>query len=97
MKKITPLFAILFLALGTTAFANTTSLDTEAVRGKAFIENVNEDPEAEQWKKFSENLVVALKSDHDGVRAGAMGMVIRFGEKVDVSERKPCCCAQVRS
>ncbi|MEM8484984.1 MAG: HEAT repeat domain-containing protein [Bacteroidota bacterium] len=86
MKKITPLFAILLLALGTTAFANSTPLNTEDIRGKAFIESVNEDPEADQWKTFSKNLVVALKSENDGVSAGAMGLVIRFSEKVDVSD-----------
>ncbi len=86
MKKTTPLFAIVLLALSTTAFANTTPLNTEDARGKVFIENVNEDPDADQWKKFSKNLVVALKSDNDGVCAGAMGMVIRFSEKIDVSD-----------
>ena len=86
MKKTTPLFAFLLLALGTTAFANTSPLIPEDVRGQVFIEKVNEDPDADQWKTFSKNLVVALKSDNDGVCAGAMGMVIRFSKKVDVSD-----------
>lgn len=86
MKKTTPLLAIVLLALSTTAFANTTPLNTKDVRGNAIIESVNVDPDADQWKTFSKNLVVALKSDNDGVCAGAMGMVIRFSEKVDVSD-----------
>jgi hypothetical protein len=37
-----------------------------------------------QWDAFSENLVVALKSEHDGLKVAAMGMVIRYSDQVDV-------------
>ncbi|GIV57464.1 MAG: hypothetical protein KatS3mg042_0377 [Rhodothermaceae bacterium] len=36
------------------------------------------------WKVFSENLVVALQSDHDGLREAAMRYVIQYNDRVDV-------------
>lgn len=38
------------------------------------------------WQAFSENLVVGLASDNDGVRASALQMVIHYGDKLDVDE-----------
>lgn len=38
------------------------------------------------WQAFSENLVVGLASDNDGLRASALQMIIRYGEKLDVDE-----------
>ncbi len=37
------------------------------------------------WNKFSKNLEKALKSDNPGLRLSAMGMVIKYGEQLDVS------------
>jgi len=39
-----------------------------------------------QWRRFSVNLVQALKSSHDGVQATAMKFVIQYADHVDVSE-----------
>ena len=39
-----------------------------------------------QLQIFSKNLVNALKSDHEGLKAAAMGMVIRYGDQVNVKE-----------
>jgi hypothetical protein len=36
------------------------------------------------WQAFSENLVVGLAGDNDGVRASALQMIIHYGEKLDV-------------
>jgi hypothetical protein len=39
-----------------------------------------------QWRRFSVNLVSALKSSHTGVQVAAMQYVIRYAEQIDVSE-----------
>lgn len=39
-----------------------------------------------QWEAFSKNLVVALKSEHDGLKVAAMGMVIRYSDQVKVND-----------
>lgn len=36
------------------------------------------------WQAFSENLVVGLASDNDGLRASALQMIIRYGDRLDV-------------
>lgn len=38
------------------------------------------------WQAFSENLVVGLASDNDGLRASALQMIIHYGDKLDVDE-----------
>ena len=38
------------------------------------------------WQAFSENLVVGLASDNDGLRASALQMIIRYGDRLDVGE-----------
>jgi len=38
------------------------------------------------WQAFSENLVVGLASDNDGVRASALQLVIEYGDRLDVDE-----------
>ncbi len=70
-----------------------------AARSSAFVTPGDDDPqealaalEAQAneavakaaWKVFSENLVVALQSDHDGLREAAMRYVIQYGDRVDV-------------
>lgn len=37
------------------------------------------------WKAFSKSLTRALKSDNPGIQTSAMRMVIRHGDKVDVT------------
>ena len=39
-----------------------------------------------QWKRFSTNLVEALKSEHAGVQQTAMRYVIQYNDQVSVSE-----------
>jgi hypothetical protein len=36
------------------------------------------------WDAFSQNLVVGLATDNDGLRASALQMIIRYGENLDV-------------
>ncbi|MDX1532211.1 MAG: hypothetical protein R3362_11845 [Rhodothermales bacterium] len=36
-----------------------------------------------QWAAFGENLVVALQDGNDGVKAGAMQMIIHYGDRLD--------------
>ena len=40
------------------------------------------------WDKFSKSLVKSLKSDNEGVRLPAMQLVIKSGDKVDVSNAR---------
>ena len=38
------------------------------------------------WKKFSQNLVTTLKSNHDGLKQSAMQRVIQYSDKLDVKD-----------
>ena len=42
--------------------------------------------EAATWKRFSKNLVHALRMDNDGVRVAAMQYIIRYNDRLDVGE-----------
>lgn len=37
------------------------------------------------WNAFSKNLLIAFKSDNDGLQQGALRMVIRYGKQVRVN------------
>ena len=38
------------------------------------------------WKKFSENLVITLKSNHDGLKQSAMQRIIQYSNNLDVQD-----------
>jgi hypothetical protein len=38
------------------------------------------------WEAFSENLIAGLRSDNDGLRASALQMIVRYGDRLDMSE-----------
>lgn len=38
------------------------------------------------WAAFSENLVVALGTDNDGLQVSALQMIVRYGERLDVRD-----------
>lgn len=40
------------------------------------------------WIQFGENLVVALKSDNDGLQLSALQHIIVYGERIDVSDAR---------
>ncbi len=86
MRKSTPILAIMLLALCMTANVQATPLNTDDTPVTEFTEKALKYADNDQWQGFSENLIVALKSDHDGLKVAAMGMVIRFGAKVNVQE-----------
>jgi len=44
-----------------------------------------EEPTEIDWDKFSKSLVKALQSNNEGVQLSAMQLVIKYGDKVDVS------------
>ncbi len=84
MKKVTVFAVAMLFVLGmTTVQANSVVSDDNKA-----IEQLKEDAsnavESGKWDAFSENLVVALKSDNDGLASTAMGMVIRYGNSLDV-------------
>jgi len=39
-----------------------------------------------KWDNFSKNLVIALKSDNEGLRRSAMNLIVRYGESLNVDE-----------
>jgi hypothetical protein len=67
-------FRFTILALATVFLSLSTVLATES-------ENVN-------WDRFSEGLKMALKSDNLGVKLSAMQLVIKYGDKVDVTDAR---------
>lgn len=38
------------------------------------------------WAAFSENLVVALATDNDGLQQSALQMIVRYGDRLDVRD-----------
>ena len=80
MRKSTSFLAALLLAFSMTANVQANPLDSEDTRVTAFTEKALEYAKNDQWLGFSKNLIVALKSDHDGLKVAAMGMVIQYGD-----------------
>ncbi|HEM48992.1 MAG TPA: hypothetical protein ENO27_02160 [Caldithrix sp.] len=64
-------FKLTILALAAVFLSLSAVLATES-------DNVN-------WDRFSEGLKMALKSDNLGVKLSAMQLVIKYGDKVDVT------------
>lgn len=80
--------AVLALAWTTTAHAQImhSPLDGPAMTeapAKTFA------TEAARWDAFSENIEVALASDHDGLETGALQQIIRYGDKLDLNVNAP--------
>ena len=46
------------------------------------------DADEAAWVQFGENLVVALKSDNDGLKVSALQHIAAFGERLDVSDAR---------
>jgi len=88
MKKLTTMF-VAFLVVASTSFAAFAGPDP-VKDGKAAIAELNASAHAAvskaQWDIFSKNLVNALKTDHDGLRAAALQMIIQYGNRVTVDD-----------
>ncbi len=87
MKKFFTLLmtAAISLSVFSTSFASTRGApDPDPVKAlEALAVGTLSDVE---WESFSDKLVVALKSSHDGLRQAAMQLVIRYGSNLDVSD-----------
>ena len=85
MTRFTTLLtvAVLFATFATSAFANN---DDEAKARAALEQAETAAVSAAQWEAFSDNLVKALKSEHEGLRLSAMQRVIRYGDQVNVDD-----------
>ena len=46
------------------------------------------DADEAAWIQFGENLVVALKSDNDGLKISALQHIAAYGERLDVSDAR---------
>ena len=46
------------------------------------------DTDEAAWIQFGENLVVALKSDNDGLKVSALQLIAAYGERIDVSDAR---------
>lgn len=44
------------------------------------------DADETAWTQFGENLVVALKSDNDGLQLSALQHIVVYGDQIDVSD-----------
>lgn len=64
-----------------TLFATTTAFAADPA---ARLQAPAADAAAAQWTAFSENLVHALQSGHDGLQRGALRMIIQHGDRVNV-------------
>lgn len=82
MRKSMTLPAVILLA-----FSVVSTAQAAPVKGDAGVTNISHtySPET-QLQRFSKNLVNALQSEHEGIKTTAMGMVIRYGDQVDVKE-----------
>ena len=85
MKRTTPWVAAMLFAMCLAApLQAATANDTEKEAIEALNTKAEKYVSQGQWDAFSKNLVTALKSEHDGLKAAAMQMIIRYNNQVDV-------------
>ncbi len=72
---ITSLLVVLALAVLPSAL-NAQSLQTQSSSADAMT--------PERWAQFSEQVVKALASDHEGLQEGALRMIIQYGDNLNV-------------
>ncbi len=84
MKRISLVSAIMLFA-----FSLTSTVQANPVK-EVTIATLNDEAtllvEQGKWDAFSSNLVTALKSEHDGLKSAAMGMIIRYSAQVEVKD-----------
>ncbi len=81
MKRITLLSAVMLFAFSLTA---TVQADPVSEKVAKLHDESTVLVEQGKWSTFSNNLVTALKSEHDGLKVAAMGMIIRYGNQLEV-------------
>jgi len=86
MKRFTTWAATMLFAVLMVAPLQAAPDDTEKEAIETLNENAAKYVSAGQWNAFSKNLVTALKSEHDGLKAAAMQMIIRYKNQVQVKE-----------
>ena len=84
MTKTTVLAVVMLLAASMTQVQANPVLNDEAQEIAALNQIATTYVEKGKWDAFSENLVVALESEYDGVKSAALGMIIRYGDQLDV-------------
>lgn len=84
MKRFTQLLAVVLMVFATTATVQANPEINDELTVETLKQNEANFVKKEQWQGFSKNLVVALKSENEGLQVAAMGMVIRYGEQVNV-------------
>lgn len=84
MIKTTVFAVVMLLALGMTNVQANPVLSDEEEEIAALNANANNYVEEGKWDAFSKNLAIALQSDYDGVKSAALGMIIRYGNQLDV-------------
>ena len=84
MTKTTVLtVALLLVASMAQVQANPVLID-EMQEIAALNNNATTFVEQGKWDAFSENLVIAIQSEYDGVKSAALGMIIRYGDQLHV-------------
>ena len=86
MKKTTVIAAVMLLALSMTSVQASNLASDEQEEIAALNQNAITYVEAGKWDAFSENLFVSLQSEYDGVKSAALGMIIRYGDQLDMNE-----------
>lgn len=92
MNALRSLLLLLVLALVfvAPAPAQPAPPDEAALQALVVWDHLVTDPRAEksvteaQWKDYSKHLETALASDHDGLRQGAMRMIIHYGPNLTI-------------
>ena len=86
MKKTTVIAAVMLLAVSMTNVQASHVVNDEVEEIAILNQNAITYVEAGKWDAFSENLVVSLRSEYDGVKSAALGMIIRYGDQLDMNE-----------
>ena len=87
MKRTTTWVAAVIFALCLAApLQARTANDTEKEAIETLNANATKYVSQGQWDAFSNNLVSALKSEHDGLKAAAMQMIIRYNNQLEVQD-----------
>jgi len=86
MKKSTVIAVVMLLAVGMTNVEASHLVNDETEAIEALNKNAITYVEAGKWEAFSENLALSLQSEYDGVKSAALGMIIRYGNQLDMEQ-----------
>lgn len=86
MKKSTVIAVVMLIAMSMTNVQASSIISDEDEAIAQLNQKAITYVESGKWEAFSENLVRSLQSEYDGVKSAALGMIIRYGNQLDVDE-----------